>query len=165
MEQITIAKASKLTSPNPLTLVCTQTPSGDTNLAAVSWWTYLSFNPGVIGFAMAKTSYSGELVRQNKKVILAMPGVELALAAFSCGTVSGRDTNKPDKFQIALKNLPGSHIQIPEHTRLAIEGTLTETVEVGDHFLHICAVEQVYGDESKEALFAWDGYSQLRSAK
>ena len=37
-------------------------PDGSTNLAAVSWWTYLSFNPNIIAYAMAKTSHSGEMV-------------------------------------------------------------------------------------------------------
>ena len=43
--------------------------------------------------------------------------------------------------------------------------SLKEYHEVGDHYLYICDVEQVYGDESEEALFAWNGYSQLRPAK
>ena len=78
MEKITLPKASVLTSPNPVTLVCTRKPDGTTNLATVSWWTYLSYNPGMIAYAMAKTSYSGEMVRQNKKVILTIPGEAIA---------------------------------------------------------------------------------------
>jgi len=40
------------------------------------------------------------------------------------------------------------------HSRVAIVCSLKEYHEVGDHYLHICDVEQVYGDESEEALFA-----------
>lgn len=36
MEKITLPKASQLTSPNPVTLVCTEKPDGTTNLATVS---------------------------------------------------------------------------------------------------------------------------------
>ena len=67
MEKITLPKASQMTSPNPVTIVCTQKPDGSTNLATVSWWTYLSYNPNMIAYAMAKTFYSGEMVRNNKK--------------------------------------------------------------------------------------------------
>lgn len=165
MEKISIAQASKLTSPNPLTLVCTRMPSGETNLATVSWWTYLSFNPGIVGFAMSKTSYSGELTRETKQVVLAMPGAEISAQALSCGTATGRNTNKAEKFGIPLKDIPDSSIQIPLQTRLAISCELTQTVEVGDHFLYICKVNQVYGDESQEALLAWNGYSDLRPAQ
>ena len=85
MNKITLPKASQLTSPNPVTLVCTHKPDGTTNLATVSWWTYLSFNPGMIAYAMAKTSYSGEMVRGNKKVILTIPGEAIAEQVVGCG--------------------------------------------------------------------------------
>ena len=165
MKKINLPQASRLTSPNPVTMVCTEKPDGSTNLATVSWWTYLSFNPNMIAYAMAKTSYSGEMVRNNRKVILTIPGAEIADAVMGCGNTTGRDTDKVSKFNIELKAVEGSAIQIPVHSRVAIVCSLKEYHEVGDHYLYICDVEQVYGDESEEALFAWNGYSQLRPAK
>ena len=165
MEKITLPKASKLTSPNPVTIVCTQKPDGGTNLATVSWWTYLSFNPNMIAYAMAKTSYSGEMVRSNKKVILTIPGVEIADAVMGCGSTTGRDTDKIAKFGIEMQEVPDSEIKIPLHSRVAIQCKLKEFVEVGDHYLYICDVEDVYGNEEEEAVFAWNGYSEIRSAK
>ena len=165
MKKINLPQASRLTSPNPVTVVCTEKPDGSTNLATVSWWTYLSFNPNMIAYAMAKTSYSGEMVRNNRKVILTIPGAEIADAAMGCGSTTGRNTDKVSKFNIALKDVEGSSIQIPVHSRVAIVCSLKEYHEVGDHYLYICDVEQVYGDESEEALFAWDGYSKIRPAK
>ena len=165
MKKINLPQASRLTSPNPVTMVCTEKPYGSTNLATVSWWTYLSFNPNMIAYAMAKTSYSGEMVRNNRKVILTIPGAEIADAVMGCGSTTGRDTDKVSKFNIELKAVEGSAIQIPVHSRVAIVCSLKEYHEVGDHYLYICDVEQVYGDESEEALFAWNGYSQLRPAK
>lgn len=58
-----------------------------------------------------------------------------------------------------------SLLQFPVHSHVAIVCSLKEYHGVGDHYLYICDVEQVYGDESEEALFAWNGYSQLRPAK
>lgn len=165
MEKITLPKASQLTSPNPVTVVCTQKPDGSTNLATVSWWTYLSYNPNMIAYAMAKTSYSGEMVRSNGKVILTIPGTEIADAVLGCGTTTGRNTDKASQFHISLCEVEGSTIKIPEHSRVAIVCQLKEYHEVGDHYLYICNVEQVYGNEAEEALFAWNGYAQLRPAK
>jgi len=165
MKPISLGQASKFTSPNPVSIVCTQTPSGATNLATVSWWNYLSFNPGMIGFAMAQTSYSGELVRKTGKVILTVPGAALADAAMSCGSVSGRDVDKVKEFGIELTELPDTPIRVPAQSRVAIQCSLKQTVEVGDHFLYICTVEQAYGDPSHEALFAWGGYSKLAPAQ
>lgn len=165
MEKINLVKASQLTSPNPVTVVCTQKPDGSTNLATVSWWTYLSFNPNMIAYAMAKPSYSGEMVRKNKQVILTIPGAEIAQAVLGCGSTTGRNTDKAGKFNIQLTSVEGSPIQIPVHSRVAILCHLKEYHEVGDHYLYICDVQQVYANEAEEALFAWNGYSQLRPAK
>lgn len=165
MNKINLPQASRFTSPNPVSVVCTKKPDGSTNLATVSWWTYLSFNPNMIAYAMAKTSYSGEMVRNNREVILTIPGVEIADAVMGCGSTTGRNTDKATKFGIAMANVEGSSIQIPVHSRVAIVCRLKEYHEVGDHYLYICNVERVYGDETEEALFAWNGYSQLRPAK
>ncbi len=165
MEKIKLPQASKLTSPNSVSVVCTEKPDGSTNLATVSWWMYLSFHPNMIAYAMAKTSYSGEMVRKNKKVILAIPGTEIAEAVLGCGSTTGRDTDKIAKFGIEMVNVEGSSIQIPKHSRVAIVCNLKEYHEVGDHYLYICDVEQVYGNEGEKALFAWNGYSQLRSVE
>lgn len=165
MKKINLPQASMLTSPNPVSLVCTEKPDGSTNLATVSWWTYLSFNPGMIAYAMAKTSYSGEMVRDNKKVILTIPGKEIADAVMGCGSTTGRDADKASQFGIELVEIEGSTIKIPVHSSVAVQCSLKEYHEVGDHYLYICDVEQVYCDESKEALFAWNGYAKVAPAK
>ncbi len=165
MKKINLPQAAKLTSPNPVTVVCTLKPDGSTNLATVSWWTYLSFNPNMIAYAMAKTSYSGEMVRNNQKVIVTIPGAEIADAVMGCGSTTGRNTDKASKFGIELVEVEGSDIKIPAHSRVAIQCSLKGYHEVGDHYLYICDVEQVYGDEAEEALFAWKGYAKVAPAK
>ena len=61
--------------------------------------------------------------------------------------------------------MEGSSIKVPVHSRVAIVWSLKEFHETGDHYLYICDVEQVYGNEAEEAVFAWNGYSQVRPAK
>ena len=165
MKKINLPQASGLTSPNPVTIVCTQKPDGSTNLATVSWWTYLSFNPNMIAYAMAKTSYSGEAVRANKKVVLTVPGEKIVQAVVGCGSTTGRNTDKISQFNIEMQKLPNSDIEVPLHSRVAIKCKLKEFIEVGDHYLYICNVEEVYGNEDEQALFAWNGYSEIRTAK
>ena len=132
MEKIKLAQASHLTSPNPITVVCTEKPDGSTNLATVSWWTYLSFNPNMIAFAMAKTSYSGERVRETGNVIVTIPGAEIADAVMGCGSTTGRNTDKVGKFGIELASVEGSKIQIPAYSRVAIQCHMKEYHETGD---------------------------------
>lgn len=164
MESMSLLDGAKLTSPNPVTLVCALTPAVKTNLATISWVTFLSVEPAALGFAMMKSSYSGGLVRDNKEAIITWPGVALAKAVMGCGSTSGRDTDKAEKFAIELKNFPGSAIQIPVHTVLAIHCGLREYVDVGDHYFYICDVKSVYGDSDVIPLFAWHGYAKLAGA-
>lgn len=165
MQEITLAGAAKISSPNPVTIVCTQKPDGSTNIAAVSWWTYLSYNPNMIAYAMAKTSYSGEMVRQNKKVILTIPSDKIADVVMECGSSTGRNTDKITKFGVKMKVLPDCDISVPEYSALAIVCKLKEYIETGDHYLYICNVEKVYSDEQEKAVFAWTGYSQIRAVR
>lgn len=164
MEKISLPKATALTSPNPLTLVCTEKPDGSTNLATVSWWTPLSFNPPMAMFAMAKTSYSGERTRETRRAIITIPGEELAQAAVKCGTSSGRDTDKAQTFGIELMTLEGSKISVPVHSRVAVVCRLKEHHEAGDHYMYVCEVEEVFADDAERALFAWDGYAKIAPA-
>ena len=58
----------------------------------------------------------------------------------------------------------GSDIQIPEDTRLAMVATLEQSVEVGDHILHICKVDKFLRGESRRGLYAWNGFGKVSPA-
>lgn len=51
----------------------------------------------MIAYAMAKTSYSGEMVRRTGKVILTVPGADIAEKVMGFGSTTGRDTDKVEK--------------------------------------------------------------------
>ncbi len=161
MKNIPLLDVAKVTSPNPVTLICSRNDAGVTNLAAVSWWTYLSIEPATIGFAMMKPSYTGETVRANKNVVLTIPGEALARQVMQCGCSTGRTKSKARDFGIELKSLPDCDIQIPVHSAAAIQCRLREFVDVGDHYFYICNVENVYADDQERPLFAWNGYSKI----
>lgn len=162
MNEINLSKAAKLTSPNPVSIICTERPDGQTNLATVSWWTYLSSHPDMIAYVMSKTAYSGELVRDNKNIILTIPGFLISKEVKLCGGFTGRDIDKVKEFEIEMQRLPDSNIKIPFQSRVAIQCKLREFIEVGDHYLYICNVIKIYGNEEVEAVFAWNGYDEIR---
>lgn len=59
---------------------------------------------------MAKIPYSGEMVRNNKKVILTIPGAEMAEAVMGCGSTTDRDTDKAARLGIELTEVERSDI-------------------------------------------------------
>ena len=124
MKELNIMEATVLTSPNPLTLICSKKEDGSTNLAPICFVSYLSFNPPMVGFATGKQSHTGKRVRETGKVI----------------------------------------VTVPVDTRLAMVATLQQSVEVGDHILHICQVDKFLGDEDKKGLYAWNGFGKVAPA-
>lgn len=158
MKSITISEAQKNTSPNPITLICTEAPDGTTNLAAISWWTYLSNRPPMIGFVLSQKGYTGELMKKNKRAVLSIPGEVIADEAFQCGCVSGRKANKADKFKIPLT---GTKDRFPVHSKLAFVCVLESAADVGDHTFYVCKVEDILFNENEKQLFSWDGYAKL----
>lgn len=164
MKEINIGQATALTSPDPLVLVCTQKEDGSLNMAPVSFFMYASFNPPMLAFGMGKAANSGENIRRTGKAVLAAPGVSLKDAVMAYGSANGGKTDKLKENPIALQSVEGSGIQIPEDSRVAFVVSLAQTVEAGDHYLYLCNIEKMVADDTKEALFAWDGYAKVAPA-
>lgn len=165
MKELNIFEATALTSPNPLTLICTEKEDGTTNLAPICFVSYLSFIPPMIGFATGKKAHTGERIRSTEEAIITVPGEGLEQAVMSCGASSGRVKDKVSELGIEMVNVPESNIKIPKDTKAAFVVTVKETVEVGDHYLHICNITNIYGDESKSGLFAWNGFGKVAPAQ
>ena len=58
MNKINIGNAPAYTSPNSMTLICTEKPDDSTNLATLAFWAFASTNPGKIMFSLNKGAYS-----------------------------------------------------------------------------------------------------------
>lgn len=165
MKEINIGQATALTSPDPLVLVCTEKENGALNMAPVSFFMYASFHPPMLVFGMGKAANSGENLRRTGKAVLAAPGVSIRDAVMAYGSVSGGVTDKLKETPIALQRIAGSDIQIPEDSRVAFVVSLAQTVEAGDHYLYLCNIEKIVADDTREALFAWDGYAKVAPAQ
>jgi flavin reductase (DIM6/NTAB) family NADH-FMN oxidoreductase RutF len=164
MKALNIMEATVYTSPNPLTLICSQNEDGTTNLAPICFVSYLSYNPPMVGFATGKQSHTGKRVRETSKVIVTVPGENLAGVVMACGSSTGAKVNKVAENNIEMKSVEDSDIQIPADTKLAMVATLQEAVEVGDHILHICQVDKFLGNEDKKGLYAWNGFGKVAPA-
>ena len=113
------------------------------------------------GFATGKQSHTGKRVRETGKVVVTVPGESLAGAVMACGASTGAETDKAAANNIEMMAVEGSDIQIPADTRLAMVATLQQSVEVGDHILHICQVDKFLGDEDKKGLYAGTASGKL----
>ena len=118
MRKATINEALENTAPQPVALICSPRPDGSTNLAPVAWWTFLESEPPMIGFSMAKESYTCEILTASDsgKVALCLPCEAIADEVLKCGSISGRATDKAKDYGIELT---GDELKYPIHSKLA----------------------------------------------
>ena len=83
-------------------------------------------------------------------------------AVMACGASTGAEADKVAANNIEMMAVEGSDIQIPADTRLAMVATLQQSVEVGDHILHICQVDKFLGDEDKKGCMPGTASGKLR---
>ena len=85
MKNISIGQAQRLTAPAPFGLLSVRRNDGGTNLMAVSWWTYLSNHPPMLGVCLSKKGLSGSLITESGEFALSIVGENLREAALNCG--------------------------------------------------------------------------------
>ena len=158
------AQAQRLTAPSPFALLSSLKEDGSTNLMAVSWWTFLSNRPPMIGVCLGKKGASGKLIQSTGEFALNIVGEELKEAALRCGSCSGRDVNKAEMFSIPLEAASEIAPKIVSGSRVVFECRLTDMKEVTDHIFYIAEITACSGDDSVKQLFAWDGYARLDTA-
>ena len=81
------------------------------------------------------------------------------------GSANGSGKNKLEENPSALQPMDGTDISFPEDSRIAFAVTLEQTVTAGDHNLYLCKIDKMIADDSKDALFAWDGYAKVAPAQ
>lgn len=165
MKEISIGQGAALTAPAPLVLVCTRKQDGKPNMAPVSFFMFASFDPPMLAFAMAKASNSGENLRRTGKAVIAVPGSSLSETVMAYGSMSGANADKLAQTPCELQSVEGGSVDIPSDCPAAFAVSLAQTVESGDHYLYLCNVDGVFGDETKRALFAWEGYTRAAPAE
>lgn len=165
MKEINIGQATAITSPDPLMLVCTTKENGSLNMTPVSFFMYASFQPPMLAFAMHPATNSSINIMRTGKSVLSAPGISIKNAVMAYGSVNGSEHNKLEENPIALQHMKDTDISFPQDCRIAFAVTLEQTVEVGDHNMYICKIDKILADDTKEALFAWDGYAKVAPAQ
>jgi len=161
MTNITAGQAQRLTTPAPFGLVSTKKEDGSTNLMAVSWWTYLSNHPPMLGVCLSKKGLSGSLIEKNGEFALNIVGEKLKEAALNCGRCSGRTVNKAEQFGIALEDADVVDTKIVSDSRVVFECKLVSCNEASDHVMYMAEIVAAHGNPDVKQLFAFDGYGRL----
>lgn len=158
---IKLGKAQKLTSPNPFTLITSLKEDKETNVMALSWWTYLANSPATICISLGKDGLTHELIDRNNEFGLNVVGEELKENGFKTGITSGRDIDKVKEFNIPLKDAKIISPKVIPNSRLVLECRVNKKIELPNNYIYFAEVVSIDSDENIEAIYAMDGYSRL----
>lgn len=158
---VNIGNIQKLTSPHPFALVSSLKENGETNLMAISWWSYASNHPASLVICLSKKGYTHELIEKNGEFALNIVGDCVKGAAFQCGTCSGRTVDKASQFHIELKPSALIRPMLVRDSRVSLECRVAGQLTIGDHVLFSATIEEAHINEHLAHLYAFDGYARL----
>jgi flavin reductase (DIM6/NTAB) family NADH-FMN oxidoreductase RutF len=137
---VLLNQAKWLVEPGCVVLVTAGTMQ-KANVMTISWQTPVhTADPCLVLLVMHQGRYTYELIRQNKELVINIPGENLLEQTHLVGTISGR---KIDKFQEAgLTPIPARLVQPPLVAECAghLECQVLETFTVKTHDLLVCEV-------------------------
>ncbi|MBT9130905.1 MAG: Flavoredoxin [candidate division WS2 bacterium] len=131
--EILLARANRLINHGPVVLVTSQYKD-KTNIVTLAWVTPVSHNPPLVAICIHKNHFSHELIKESKEFVINVPGEDLIEKVHACGTVSGREVDKFQKF--GLTPIKAKKVSPPL---------------IAECFAHLeCKVEKIYpgGDHS-----------------
>ena len=161
MEIITIREAHKMSSPHPFALLVSKNIKDVVNVMGVSWWTFISSKPPKLMVSIGEKSYTSSNIKKNCEFTLCLPDQDFRRTAWQCGTTSGKIINKIEKYNI--KTMKSKYINVPilTESHVAFECKIMRSIKFSDHSLFIANILNIYGDHSKNHLYANKGYNEL----
>lgn len=146
-KELPVAEAYELLNPGGLILVCTRSPAGRYDLAPIAWACPLDYEPSSrILFVCDPAHETWTNLKASGSFVVATPTRAQTELVEAAGSISGRDVDKYERFNIAARRASEVDALVPEGVGAWLECRLRRTVEEG-------SVSIVMGD----VLRAWTG--------
>ena len=139
-KQVQLDRAKWLVEPGCVVLV-TSGSMDHPNVMTFSWQTPVNnADPCLIVLAISHVRYSYELIKQNRELVINVPGAELLEQTHFAGRVTGKGI---DKFaEAGLTPVAAEMVEPPlvEECAAHLECRVVETFEMKSHDLLVCEV-------------------------
>ncbi|MEA5098268.1 MAG: flavin reductase family protein [Burkholderiaceae bacterium] len=109
-EAIPLEKSYLLLNHGPVTLI-SSAHQGKRNVMAASWVMPLDFSPPKVVVVIDGRAYTRELIEASGEFVINIPPKALVSKVMSAGSVSGRDIDKFEQFNIGA--LPAEKVAAP----------------------------------------------------
>lgn len=145
-QEVNLNRAKWLVEPGCVIMVTSGTLQ-KANIMTFSWQTPVeNANPCLVLLVMSHVRYSYELIKQNRELVINIPGEALLEQTHFVGTVTGKDV---DKFkESALTPTPAKEVAPPliEECAGHLECRLVNVFPMESHDLLICEVLRAVAD-------------------
>ena len=128
-EKVPIEESYRLLNHGPVLLLSTKDPLGKFNLAPIAWSCPLETDPARILLVMDPGHQSYQNFLQSKELALCLPHRSQAQIVRDLGSVSGRDEDKYEKFEVPFFLSERLNLRIPKGIIGFLESRLLETIE------------------------------------
>jgi len=145
-KEIKLNRAYRLVEPGCVVLVTSGTLKHP-NVMTFSWQTPVNISdPCLILLAINHVRYSYELIKQNRELVINVPGEKLLEQTHFAGKVTGKNI---DKFkESGLTPVPAKEVEPPliEECSGHLECKVVETFKMETHDLLVCEVIRALAD-------------------
>ena len=160
---------NRCTKPHILTWAIASTEGGERSICPCGWHMTTSHDPFMVAISLHFGRFTNELIRRSKEFILAFPGENQAGITLELGSISGRDTDKIEKYGLTAVAADFCSTPIIEECIVNLECKLAHTLDTGDHTVFVGQVMQYWeaGNDHRALLSVDDssGYEQLLNDK
>lgn len=158
--EISINEIQKLTSPNPFALI-TSGKGEESNIMALSWWTFVSNRPPMLAVCLSSKGYTHELIDDTGEFGVHLVGDEFREKALKCGQCSGKNIDKIKELEFSMRDADQIRTKLISGCIAALECRTVSKTEVADHFLYIAEIVRIHKESDAKQLLAWEGYRYL----
>jgi flavin reductase (DIM6/NTAB) family NADH-FMN oxidoreductase RutF len=130
--------------PRPVLLLSSRDAAGRDNIITVSWAGVACTTPPMLTVALRKTRHSHGIVSASREFVVNLPTAKQRDAAETCGTASGRDT---DKFVAAgLRKAPAAVVAAPliADCPINLECKVRHVLPLGSHDLFVGEIVKMH---------------------
>ncbi len=101
--EVPLSRFNRLINHGPCVLVTTH-DGKKANVATIAWTMPCARKPPSVALCIGSGSYTHEVLRQTKELVVNVPGPELIEDLVRCGSTSGRDVDKFEEYWLSPKS-------------------------------------------------------------
>jgi flavin reductase (DIM6/NTAB) family NADH-FMN oxidoreductase RutF len=113
--------------------IITASAHGKDNLMTAAWHSAISYNPPLYGVAISPKRFIYQLIMESNEFGINFIPLDKSLLAAQVGGISGRETNKFQKFNIKTEEPIKTGVPILKEAYATYECKLVDNTTYGDH--------------------------------